>query len=243
MNEFDHLTELALKAQRGDVTAFAGLVRGSQVDVWRICAHLVGPEQADDVTQETFLRVWRALPRYQPSSSVRCWVFTIAHHAAVDALRSRARRPLPTCSVDEQLVDPCADPCGVIAYELAFAQLEPDRRVALILTQLVGLSYAEAAGVCGVPVGTIRSRVARARQDLIEYLGWQARRAPRTTRLVGDVTDRCCGGLSERPAAESASSALAPRVCSLVHQEKKAYAHTAVMMSECRSHITPAPSC
>jgi RNA polymerase sigma-70 factor (ECF subfamily) len=83
------------------------------------------------------------------------------------AQRDRRADVLPTRTVD--------DPAGSIATRALVAALEPERREAFVLTQVVGLSYAEAADVCACPVGTIRSRVARARADLIDALGAQSR--------------------------------------------------------------------
>jgi RNA polymerase sigma-70 factor (ECF subfamily) len=100
-------------------------------------------------------------------------LLTIARHATIDALRSAARRPT-TIPLDQEGHEP--DVADLITAEHALDSLEPDRRLALYLTQLLGLSYEEAAAVCGVPVGTIRSRVARGREDLAVRLD-QRRRA------------------------------------------------------------------
>lgn len=174
----DDATRLALAAQRGDEEALAALIRCTQPDVWRLCAHLTGRERADDLTQETFLRAWRSLPRFQAESSVRTWLLAIARHAAIDALRAARRRPVTVAVSDQEAGAPpspsAPDPAALVTTEALLAGLDPDRRLALFLTQLLGLSYAEAADVCGVPVGTIRSRVHRGRQDLAGGLGLEA---------------------------------------------------------------------
>ena len=163
----DDLTQLALRAQRGDDESLAELIRRTQPDVWWMCAHVAGRERADDLTQETFLRAWRALPRYRSEAGVRSWLLAIARNTAVDGLRAASRRPVGGAALAESLVPHAPDPANLVATHQLFDSLDPDRRTALFLTQLLGLSYAEAAVVCGVPVGTIRSRIARGRADLL----------------------------------------------------------------------------
>lgn len=167
----DDLTQLALAAQRGDVVALEDLIRRTQPDVWRLCAHLGGRQRADDLTQETFLRAWRSLPSYRAESSVRTWLLAVARHTVLDAARAATRRPTTVSLGDDAYGErwvgqPGSDPASIVTTERLLAGLAPERRLALFLTQLIGLSYAEAAAVCEVPVGTIRSRVARGRQDL-----------------------------------------------------------------------------
>jgi RNA polymerase sigma-70 factor (ECF subfamily) len=171
LGRVDEWTALALAAQGGDQVSFATLVRRSQPDVWRLCAHLAGRNRADDLTQETFLRVWTALPRYRQQASVRTWLLAIARNTAIDGLRAASRRPVGVELVDEPASSAAPDPAGLVTTERLLATLAPDRRLALFLTQILGLSYVEAAAVCEVPVGTIRSRVARARQQMVAALG------------------------------------------------------------------------
>jgi RNA polymerase sigma-70 factor (ECF subfamily) len=163
------LTRLALAAGRGDEEALASFIRQAQGDVWRLCAHLAGADRADDLTQETFLRAWRALPRFRAEAGARTWLLAIARNTAIDALRASARRPV-TAALEPDAGPAVADPADLVTTSRLLATLEPDRRLALFLTQVLGLSYLEAAGVCGVPIGTIRSRVARARDDLASRL-------------------------------------------------------------------------
>jgi RNA polymerase sigma-70 factor (ECF subfamily) len=169
----DELTQLALAAQSGDEPALTALVRRTQPDVWRLCAHLAGRARADDLTQETFLRAWRSLSRYRAQASVRTWILAIARNTAIDALRAAGRRPATVVLVGDP-GEAAPDPAGVVTTERLLAGLDPDRRLAVFLTQLLGLSYAEAAQICGVPIGTIRSRVARAREELAGDLGAEA---------------------------------------------------------------------
>ncbi|TFV68329.1 UNVERIFIED_ORG: sigma-70 family RNA polymerase sigma factor [Bacillus sp. AZ43] len=171
----DELQRTASEAAGGDPLAAAAFVRATQADVWRLCAALGDPGSADDLTQETYLRAFGSLHRFEHRSSVRTWLLSIARRVCADAVRSRRRRRLTLVRDDADLEtlsgpvhgDPVAE--GATVEDL-LARLDVDRREAFVLTQLLGLSYAEAAEVAGCPVGTVRSRVARARADLIASL-------------------------------------------------------------------------
>jgi RNA polymerase sigma-70 factor (ECF subfamily) len=162
----DELAGWAQAAQEGDPVAVSALVRATQTDVWRLCAHLVDRDSADDLAQETYLRALRSLSGYEARAPFRVWLLGIARRTCADALRRRTRRRrlLERLSVAAPTSE--ADRSGDLPTDDLLARLQPDRRAAFVLTQMLGLSYAEAAEVCGVPIGTIRSRVARARTDL-----------------------------------------------------------------------------
>ena len=166
----DELTRLFLSARDGDRMALTEAIRASEADVWRFVAHLVGTNEADDVTQDTYVRAWRALPEYRADSSARTWLLSIARRAAADAIRgNQRRRRLADRARAEAAVAPIAiDPHGRSALDDLLGSLEHDQRAAFVLTQVLGYSYADAAEVCGVRIGTIRSRVARARVELVE---------------------------------------------------------------------------
>ena len=169
------ITEWALAAGRGDRAALAAFVRATQRDVHRFVAHLSSPREADDLAQETYLRALRALPSFAGRSSARTWLLSIARHTAADAVRAAMRRPRLTAlgdrDGDEDTLDARTPVRGAaqeaVLLQQLIAALDPGRRTAFVLTQVLDLSYAEAAQVCDCPVGTIRSRVARAREDLI----------------------------------------------------------------------------
>jgi RNA polymerase sigma-70 factor, ECF subfamily len=171
----DELQRTAADAAAGDPLAAAALVRATQSDVWRLCAALGDRDCADDLAQETYLRAFGSLHRFEGRASVRTWLLSIARRVCADAVRSRRRRRLTLVRDDADLeslssgdgADRVAE--GAAVTDL-LARLDPDRREAFVLTQLLGLPYADAAGVAGCPVGTIRSRVARARGDLIDSL-------------------------------------------------------------------------
>ncbi|WP_153503310.1 sigma-70 family RNA polymerase sigma factor [Cumulibacter manganitolerans] len=161
------VTRWAIRAGKGDMTAMALFVRATQGEVWRVCAHLGNRWAAEDLTQEVYLRAHRSLPRFRGDSSARTWLLTIARRVCADHVREQQRRP-KTAPLDEaaEPVDEGGDPASYAALRGLLETIDPDRKEAFVLTQLLGLGYAEAADVCGCPVGTIRSRVARARDDL-----------------------------------------------------------------------------
>jgi RNA polymerase sigma-70 factor (ECF subfamily) len=162
----DPLTRDLMLARDGDRVAYASFVRSTQADVWRLCAHLGGRDEADDLTQDTYVRVVRALPAFRGDASARTWLLSFARRACADSVRARIRRRRRDAKIDVDLLE--RDTTGGIALGALLANLDADQRTAFVLTQLHGCSYAEAAEICGVPIGTIRSRVARARIALVE---------------------------------------------------------------------------
>jgi RNA polymerase sigma-70 factor, ECF subfamily len=172
----DDLTRLAMAARDGDRVALTAFVRRAQPDVWRLCTHLTSWRDADDLTQDVFVRAIDALRSFRGDSSARTWLLAITRNACADHLRRTVRRRKLARRVDERerSVD---DPSGAVALDQLLHTLDTDRRAALVLTQLLGLSYEEAAEVCGCPVGTIRSRVSRARADLVAAMAPAAEEA------------------------------------------------------------------
>jgi RNA polymerase sigma-70 factor, ECF subfamily len=174
----DEVTLLALRAARGDQPAMAAFIRATQADVWRLCAYLADRDSADDLTQDTYLRAMRSLPSYRAQAPVRGWLLTIARRVVADHITGRQRhralfteQPLPGEHTTGPGQHPAApDHTGEHAIRALLAHLDPERRAAFVLTQLLGYSYAETAQICGAPVGTIRSRVARARDDLLPHV-------------------------------------------------------------------------
>jgi RNA polymerase sigma-70 factor (ECF subfamily) len=169
----DDLTALALAAGAGDRVATTAFVRRTQPEVWRVCARLGDRTDADDLTQEVYLRALPALAQFRGDASARTWLLQIARHVCADHVRRSTRRRALVARLTERssatdLVE--APRTGELDLDEAISALDPDRREAFVLTQVSGLSYAEAAEVCDVPVGTIRSRVARARADLLDAL-------------------------------------------------------------------------
>jgi len=169
-NGLDPATDLALRARGGDPGAQSAFVRATQAEVWRFTAALVDPGSADDLTQETYLRAFRALPDFAGRSTVRTWLLGIARRTCADHLRAvvRRRRLDARLAAQAHTDVPHPDPAHRLGADDLLRRLGAERRTAFVLTQILGLSYAEAAEVEEVPVGTIRSRVARAREELVE---------------------------------------------------------------------------
>jgi RNA polymerase sigma-70 factor, ECF subfamily len=164
-------TRWAMAARSGDPAAQAAFVRETQAEVWRFAAALVDPDAADDLTQETYLRAFRALPAFEGRSSARTWLLGIARRACADHLRSVIRRRRLDARLAAEPTAALPEPGLHLGAADLLGRLPADRRSAFALTQVLGLSYAEAAVIEGVPVGTIRSRVARARADLVAAVG------------------------------------------------------------------------
>lgn len=160
----DLLRDLLDRAAEGDDVALGQLVRRTQPDVWRLCTALGSEGEVEDLVQETYLRMIRAVPTFRGESSVRSWLLTIARNTCADHVRRRSRQRRLVDRLTEQTVvtdvPPPTEPVALLHL------LTPDRREAFVLTQMLDLAYEDAAAIAGCPVGTIRSRVHRAREDL-----------------------------------------------------------------------------
>ncbi len=161
------VTRLAFAAQRGDRArrAHGRTYAGGHLAVLRPPAR---PDHADDLTQETYSRAIASLHRFRGESDVRSWLLTIARRVCADQVRAEIRRrnllgrlrPVPEAH----------EPSTSVELWGVIGSLQGERREAFVLTQVLGLSYEEAAQVCSCPIGTIRSRVARARAELISQM-------------------------------------------------------------------------
>ena len=162
----DLLTSTALKARDGDRVALEGLMRLVQGDVWRLCKYMVDAQSADDLAQDALIKMIGSLHRVTAEHNVRAWTLGIARHTCLDEIRRRQRRrKLQKDYEGTRPVLVSAEDSSLDIREL-IARIDVDRRDAFVLTQLVGLSYEEVAEMCECPIGTVRSRVARARLDL-----------------------------------------------------------------------------
>lgn len=184
-------TAWALAARAGDAEAVEHFVRALHRDVLRYVAHLCAdPQAVDDLAQDTFLRALGSLHRFEGRSSARVWLLSIARRAVIDSYRYSAARPRLHDATDWQLAVERAQPCGLpgfddgIALADLLAALPEERREAFVLTQLLGLPYVEAAALTACPVGTVRSRVARARATLIDLLTAADEQRPRPAVLA-----------------------------------------------------------
>ncbi|MEO5899145.1 MAG: sigma-70 family RNA polymerase sigma factor [Ilumatobacteraceae bacterium] len=168
MISIDPLRELLDAAVEGDGVAVAELVRRTQPVVWSVCRALGTPGEEADLVQETYLRALGSLGTFRGEAPTQAWLLSIARRVCADHVRRRQRQ--------RKLIDKLgryADHSVLAApdnVDDVLATLHPDRREAFLLTQYAGLGYEEAAAVLGCPVGTIRSRVSRARADLLAVL-------------------------------------------------------------------------
>jgi RNA polymerase sigma-70 factor, ECF subfamily len=166
----DEITGWALAARGGDPVAAAAFIRATQVDVWRFATALVDRDAADDLTQETYLRAFRALPSFEARTSARTWLLSIARRTCADHIRAvvRNRRLITRLSNAPPGVESDHIDLGTnLAAAQLLGRLGTAQREAFVLTQVLGFSYADAAQSLEVPIGTIRSRVARARSELL----------------------------------------------------------------------------
>ncbi|MGV9668986.1 sigma-70 family RNA polymerase sigma factor [Gordonia sp. NPDC003504] len=168
------LTRAALRAATGDRAALTTFIEATHTDVWRFIAHLGHASTADDLTQETFLRAMRSLPRFRAEASAKTWLLSIARRVCADEVRRAQSRPRVNADVDwVSAADAAHAGRSYVRWEdlvevnMLLADLPTERREALVLTQILGLSYQEVAEVTGCPIGTVRSRVARARESLV----------------------------------------------------------------------------
>ncbi|MEU6814607.1 sigma-70 family RNA polymerase sigma factor [Streptomyces sp. NPDC046860] len=173
----DPATLWAMAARDGDAHAVEQFVLALHRDVQRYVARLCGdPQSVDDLAQDTFLRALGSLHRFEGRSSARSWTLSIARRAVIDSYRHAAARPRISDAPDWQMAVERAQPRGLPGFDDGIALLDlldalpAERREAFLLTQVAGLPYAEAAEVSACPIGTVRSRVARARATLMDLL-------------------------------------------------------------------------
>lgn len=168
----DRIRQLIDRAVEGDEAAARELVRHAQPAVWRLC-HLLGSgEDVEDLVQETFLRALRSLAGYRGDGrGFVPWVLAVARNACATEVGRRMRRRALLERL--QAVRGAEESYGLDEHatvESMVRVLPREQREAFVLTQFLGLSYEESAAICGCPVGTIRSRVARARTALLAQL-------------------------------------------------------------------------
>lgn len=173
---------LVAAAQRGDRQALDTLLRRHYDLVHAVCRRVLGTARdADDAAQEAMISIVRGLPRFDGRSAVTTWIYRIATNAALDEGRRRGRRPnlhvvvdgegAPPEPADERAEEGLDAIAEREAIDDALAQLPEEFRVAVVLRDVADLEYAEIAAVLDVPVGTVKSRIARGRGQLAELLG------------------------------------------------------------------------
>ena len=170
--------QLVALAVAGDIRAFERLVERHRDTVYRVAARVAGDDDADDVTQDTFLRAYHRLDRYRGGGAFRAWVLQIAHNTAVS---SAGRQAVAAISLSELEDDQPAAPAGTPAdqvegrerrrrLDIKVKGLSPHHRAVLVLRDIEGLSYDEIASVTDTPVGSVKARLHRARGQLIDLL-------------------------------------------------------------------------
>lgn len=176
LDEADCIT----RAQHGEVAAFSELVARYQDRIYRYLLRLCGSqEDARELTQETFLSAYQALARWRPDARLSTWLFRIAHNQALDRLR-RARR-VDFVALDEVLAEqiPASTPTPeaalqtrqrMVALEGALARLSAEHREILLLRDIEDMPYEDIAAVLGLSLGTVKSRIARARAALLQLM-------------------------------------------------------------------------
>lgn len=167
--------ELVAAAREGDIDAFERLMRAHADAVYGHAFRFFGDAQAaEDVVQEVFVKVYRSLGSFDERSAFSTWLFRITRNVCLDMFRAGKRRPVPVDPVDLAIgmtPDHAQTVVDTAAVEEAMRALQPEDREALGAVTLFGLSYAEAATELGVPTGTVKSRVFRARRTLLSTLG------------------------------------------------------------------------
>ena len=160
------------KAQKGDERAFSIIVRAYQVPVFNYVLRLVGDRAlAEDLTQEVFLRVYQGLPKFSLRSKFTTWLFQVTKNRVLDELRATERRPRATVALDdvpplEVLDAPFERLEAIDAVWRAVEALNVDLKMALLLRDVVGLSYTEIADSLEITLATVKWRIYKAREDV-----------------------------------------------------------------------------
>ena len=182
MRALHHLDddECIARAQQGDVAAFSELVARYQDRIYRFLVRLTrSQDDALELTQETFLSAYQALPRWRPDARFTTWLFRIARNEAFDWLRRRKLVEFVALGDEQDLdvADPAPTPDSALEtvqrlreLDRALARLPTEHREILLLREIEDMSYDEIAEVLDISLGTVKSRIARARTGLLEKM-------------------------------------------------------------------------
>ncbi len=188
--KLDPDVRLMLEVREGNAVSFEELVSRYQARLLMVLRHLVGdPQQAEDLTQEVFLRVYRARESYEPGAKFSTWLYTIANHVAANSLRSRSRRhevtlqsrdsgPMGARPLDNMLQASSGQmPARQLdkaemreIVQMAMESLGERQRMAILLSKFEGMSYAEIGAIMDLTPQAIKSLLSRARENLREVL-------------------------------------------------------------------------
>jgi RNA polymerase sigma-70 factor, ECF subfamily len=179
--------QLVERAQRGDKQAFGLLVAKYQRKLWRLLSRFIrDPAEVEDVAQESFIKAYRALPSFRGDSAFYTWLYRIGINTAKNYLVAMGRRAPTTTEFDseeaesfedgDQLRDINTPESVLMSKEIAetvnatMEELPEELRTAITLREIEGLSYEEIAGIMNCPIGTVRSRIFRAREAIAAKL-------------------------------------------------------------------------
>ena len=175
-NDLDDV-KLTRAAQAGDRLALEKLLRRHHDQIHAICRRLAGNDaDGQDATQEALVAIVRGLPQFGGKAKFSTWAYRVATNAALDELRRRSRRPVPTVieANDRFAGTPTSDHSRAVVarldFDAALAQLPEEYRAPVVLRDVAGCDYAEIGSILRIPPGTVRSRIARGRARLAEAL-------------------------------------------------------------------------
>jgi RNA polymerase sigma-70 factor (ECF subfamily) len=164
--------DLLRRAQRGDERAFGQLLSAYETPVFNYVYRIVGDRAlAEDLTQEVFVRVFQALPRFSLRCKFTTWLFQVAKNRVLDELRARERRPQSVVALDDaprlEVVDPPVERLEAIeAVWRAVRELNPDLKMALLLRDVAGMPYNEIADSLEITLATVKWRIFKAREEV-----------------------------------------------------------------------------
>ena len=168
--------EVLRRAQRGDERAFAQILRAYETPIFNYVYRIVGDRAlAEDLTQEVFVRVFQALPRFSLRCKFTTWLFQVTKNRVLDELRARERRPHSVVAIEDaprlEVVDPPVERLETIeAVWRAVRELNPDLKMALLLRDVAGLPYNEIADSLEITLATVKWRIFKAREEVQQAL-------------------------------------------------------------------------
>ncbi|HEY2220368.1 MAG TPA: sigma-70 family RNA polymerase sigma factor, partial [Gaiellaceae bacterium] len=164
------------RAQRGDERAFAQILRAYETTIFNYVYRIVGDRAlAEDLTQEVFVRVFQALPRFSLRCKFTTWLFQVTKNRVLDELRARERRPQSVIAIEDaprlEIVDPPVERLETIdAVWRAVRELNPDLKMALLLRDIAGMPYNEIADSLEITLATVKWRIFKAREEVQQAL-------------------------------------------------------------------------
>jgi RNA polymerase sigma-70 factor, ECF subfamily len=169
--------QLVRRSVSGDLSAFEQLVERHRQVVARVAARIVGADDAEDVSQDAFLRAFHRLGDFRGDAPFRSWLLRITHNAALDHLARRRAEPVDPETLDSSAVSPTRPPAESLELRERIERIErklrglsPQHRVVLMLRDAEGLSYEEIADITDTPLGSVKGRLHRARAEFIAML-------------------------------------------------------------------------